>query len=62
MIDEIAQVIAAKPPDAIALGKTAFRRQLEAPLAEAYVIASGAMVENLGFASAQTGIEGFLRR
>ncbi|HXQ45295.1 MAG TPA: enoyl-CoA hydratase [Caulobacteraceae bacterium] len=62
VIDEIAHVIAAKPPDAIALGKTAFRRQLEAPLAEAYVIASGAMVENLGFASAQTGIEGFLRR
>jgi enoyl-CoA hydratase/carnithine racemase len=62
VVDETARVIAAKPPDAIALGKTAFRRQIEAPLAEAYAIASRAMVENLGLASAQNGIAGFLSR
>jgi enoyl-CoA hydratase/carnithine racemase len=62
VVDETARVIAAKPPDAIALGKTAFRRQIEAPLAEAYAVASHAMVENLGLASAQSGIAGFLSR
>jgi enoyl-CoA hydratase/carnithine racemase len=62
VVDEIAAVIAAKPPEAIALGKAAFRRQIEAPLAEAYAIACAAMAENLGFASAQAGIDGFLKR
>jgi enoyl-CoA hydratase/carnithine racemase len=62
LIDETARTIAAKPPDAIALGKTAFRRQIETPTAEAYAIASRAMVENLAFASAQDGIETFLNR
>jgi enoyl-CoA hydratase/carnithine racemase len=62
VIDGTARVIAAKPPDAIALGKAAFRRQIEAPITEAYAIASRAMVENLGFASAQSGIETFLAR
>jgi enoyl-CoA hydratase/carnithine racemase len=61
-VNEAAEAIAAKPPDAIALGKAAFRRQIEAPLADAYAIASQAMVENLGFESAQHGIAGFLRR
>ena len=62
VVHEAAQAIAAKAPDAIALGKAAFRRQVEAPLAEAYQIASEAMVENLAFASAQDGIRGFLER
>jgi enoyl-CoA hydratase/carnithine racemase len=62
VVDEAAQTIAAKPPEAIALGKAAFRRQIEAPLAEAYAIAAGAMTENLGFDSARDGIDGFLRR
>ena len=62
IVEETAATIAQKPPDAIALGKAAFRRQIEAPLADAYAIASAAMVENLRFASAQSGIEGFLSR
>ena len=62
VVDEAAAAIAAKAPDAIALGKAAFRRQIEAPLAEAYGIASRAMVENLGFESARAGIKGFLSR
>jgi len=61
-ITETAALIAAKPADAIALGKAAFRRQMEAPLAEAYAIAGRAMTENLGFASARAGIDGFLQR
>ena len=62
VIDDIAQVIAAKPPDAIALGKRAFARQIEAPLADAYAIASAAMAENLAFDTARTGIDAFLKR
>jgi len=61
-VDEAALAIAAKPPEAIALGKAAFRRQMEAPLEEAYAIASRAMAENLGFDSARAGIAGFLER
>jgi enoyl-CoA hydratase/carnithine racemase len=60
-IDEAAQAIAAKAPDAIALGKRVFGRQVELPLAQAYGVASAGMVENLGLACAKTGIEDFLK-
>jgi enoyl-CoA hydratase/carnithine racemase len=60
-VDEAAATIAAKAPDAIALGKRVFNRQVGAEsLAEAYAIASAAMAENLGFESARAGIDGFL--
>ncbi|HVN01898.1 MAG TPA: enoyl-CoA hydratase [Caulobacteraceae bacterium] len=62
VVEEAARTIAGKAPDAVALGKAAFRRQIEAPLADAYEIASRAMVENLTLASAQDGIRGFLER
>jgi enoyl-CoA hydratase/carnithine racemase len=62
VVGATAQAIAAKPPEAIALGKGAFRRQIEAPLGEAYAIASRAMVENLGFPAAREGIARFLDR
>lgn len=61
-VNEAANLIAAKAPDAIALGKSVFRRQIETPLTEAYDIASRAMVENLGFDSAASGIDAFLAR
>jgi enoyl-CoA hydratase/carnithine racemase len=61
-VDAAAAEIASKPPEAIALGKAAFRRQMEAPLAEAYAIASRAMTENLGYDSAKTGIDAFRAR
>jgi enoyl-CoA hydratase/carnithine racemase len=61
-VNEAALAIAGKAPDAIALGKAVFRRQVEAPLEDAYAIASRAMVENLGMESARTGIDGFLKR
>jgi len=62
VIAETCQSVAEKPPEAIALGKRVFRQQIEAPLEGAYEIAGRGMAENLGFASAQAGIEGFLRR
>ncbi|MFI4934369.1 MAG: enoyl-CoA hydratase [Caulobacterales bacterium] len=62
VIDETAMLIAAKPADAIALGKRIFRQQIEASLEDAYAIASPAMAENLGFESARAGIDGFLKR
>jgi len=62
VVDAAANAIATKAPEAIALGKSVFRRQLEAPLAEAYAIASRAMAENLGFESAAAGIDAFMAR
>jgi enoyl-CoA hydratase/carnithine racemase len=62
VVDATAQLIAAKSPEAVALGKAAFGRQIEAPLAEAYALASRAMVENLALPAAQDGIETFLSR
>jgi len=62
VVDETAELIAAKPPEAIALGKSVLRRQLEAPLADAYALASRAMAENLAFPAARAGIDGFLKR
>jgi len=61
-VDEAAKAIAAKAPDAIALGKRVFNRQVELPLAESYALASAAMAENLAFESAATGIAAFLKR
>jgi enoyl-CoA hydratase/carnithine racemase len=61
-VDAAAASIAGKAPDAVALGKQILRRQVEAPLADAYALAGGAMVENLSFASAKTGIDGFLKK
>jgi enoyl-CoA hydratase/carnithine racemase len=61
-VDEAALAIAAKAPDAIALGKRVFNQQIDLTLEEAYVAASKAMAENLAFESARTGIDGFLKR
>ena len=61
-VDEAALAIAAKAPDAIALGKRVFQRQIELPLDDAYALASKAMTENLGFKSAEAGIDAFLKR
>jgi len=61
-VNEAAQAIAAKAPDAIALGKHVFNRQIGLPLEGAYAVASAAMAENLGFQSAEAGIAAFLKR
>jgi enoyl-CoA hydratase/carnithine racemase len=62
VVGQAAHAIAAKAPDAIELGKAAFHRQIELGLDEAYQAASAAMVENLGFESARSGIDAFLKR
>ena len=61
-VDEMAATLAAKPVDAMTLGKRIWRQQMSAPLADAYAIASAAMAENLAFDSARAGIDGFLKR
>ena len=61
-VEEAAAAIAAKPPEAVALGKALFRRQIELPIAEAYALASERMAENMTFPSARSGIDGFLKR
>ncbi|HZZ87092.1 MAG TPA: enoyl-CoA hydratase [Caulobacteraceae bacterium] len=61
-VSETAAAIAAKAPDAIALGKRVFNDQIELPLEEGYALASQAMAENLAFASATAGIDAFLKR
>jgi len=56
----LARTIAAKSSRAIRLGKEAFYRQLEMPLAEAYKYTAEVMVENLLGRDAQEGIGAFI--
>jgi enoyl-CoA hydratase/carnithine racemase len=57
---ELAQQIAQKSAHTVKLGKAAFYRQLEMPLAEAYVFASQVMTENLMAEDADEGIRAFI--
>jgi enoyl-CoA hydratase/carnithine racemase len=54
--------LAAKSPLTLAIGKEAFYRQAELPLAEAYAYASEAMIRNLEAQDAQEGIEAFIEK
>jgi enoyl-CoA hydratase/carnithine racemase len=56
----LAAKIAAKSPATVKVGKELFQRQLDAPLAEAYRLASEAMVENMLARDAEEGIGAFL--
>lgn len=58
----LAEKIAAKDPGAIAIGKRTFHRQVEAPLARAYAIASEAMVENMAAPATTVAIDAFINR
>jgi enoyl-CoA hydratase/carnithine racemase len=58
----LARRIAAKPPATVAIGKEAFYRQIEMPLADAYDYAAGVMVENMMHAEAEEGIGAFLEK
>jgi enoyl-CoA hydratase/carnithine racemase len=58
----LAQIIAAKPTQTVRIGKEAFHRQRELPLAEAYAYASGVMVENLLHRESEEGITAFVER
>ncbi len=58
----LAALIAAKPPVTISIGKEAFYKQIEMPLAEAYDYAAGVMVENMLHAESKEGIGAFLEK
>jgi enoyl-CoA hydratase/carnithine racemase len=63
VVDEAVQLgrkIAEKPKTTLKIGKEAFYRQLEMPLAEAYAYASFVMIENMLHAEAEEGIGAFL--
>jgi len=54
--------IASKPPATVTIGKEAFYRQIEMPLADAYDYAAGVMVENMMHAEAEEGIGAFIEK
>ncbi|WP_072397252.1 enoyl-CoA hydratase [Hyphomicrobium sp. CS1GBMeth3] len=58
----IARIIAAKSPLTVAIGKEAFYRQIEQPLADAYAYAAAVMVENMMARDAAEGIGAFLEK
>lgn len=57
-----ADLIAAKLPDAVALGKDLFHRQIEMDTDAAYGLAGERMAENIGFPATRELIEGFLKK
>ncbi|MCW5774315.1 MAG: enoyl-CoA hydratase [Rhodospirillaceae bacterium] len=58
----MADAIAAKSPLTVKIGKEAFYRQLDMPLAEAYDYASRVMTENMLARDAEEGIDAFLEK
>jgi len=61
-VNEMAAIIAAKPPVAVKLGKAALLRQAGMDLSKAYELASSVMVENLLAEEAEEGINAFLEK
>ena len=57
---KLARLIASKPAHTVKIGKEAFYRQLEMPLAEAYGYASEVMTTNMLAAEAEEGIGAFI--
>lgn len=60
--DRLTSLIASKPAAVIAAGKAAYRRQLGLSLADAYGVATDAMVEGLRQPDAAEGIDAFLAK
>ena len=59
---KLARLIADKPRHTVKIGKEAFYRQLEMPLAEAYDYASEVMTANMLAADAEEGIGAFIEK
>jgi enoyl-CoA hydratase/carnithine racemase len=59
---KLAEKIAAKSKLTVKIGKEAFYRQAEMPLAEAYDYASHVMVENMLARDAEEGISAFIEK
>lgn len=57
-----AEAIAAKSPATVRIGKEAFQRQLDLPLADAYTYAAEIMVQNMLDADAEEGIGAVLEK
>jgi enoyl-CoA hydratase/carnithine racemase len=60
--DALAHKIAGKSMAAIALGKTAFYRQIEMNLSDAYAYTSGVMTRNMLAHDAEEGIDAFIAK
>ncbi|MBX6322224.1 MAG: enoyl-CoA hydratase, partial [Rhodospirillaceae bacterium] len=58
----LADAIAAKSPYVLAVGKEAFYRQAEMPLAEAYAYTAEVMTTNMLARDAAEGIDAFLEK
>lgn len=58
----LATKIAAKSHKVLKIGKEAFHRQIEMPLAEAYEYTGAVMVENMGYQDASEGISAFIEK
>jgi enoyl-CoA hydratase/carnithine racemase len=61
-VARISQAIVSKSPLTLKIGKEAFYRQLERPVAEAYEYAGRVMVENMLARDAGEGIDAFLEK
>jgi enoyl-CoA hydratase/carnithine racemase len=59
---ELGRLIATKPKRTLLIGKEAFYRQLEMPLADAYRYTASVMVENMLDAEAEEGIGAFIEK
>ncbi|MEM6897594.1 MAG: enoyl-CoA hydratase [Pseudomonadota bacterium] len=58
----LAEKIAAKLGSAVKIGKEAFYRQIEMPLAEAYAYTGDVMVENMAQTDTAEGVQAFLEK
>jgi len=58
----LARRIASKPSATVAIGKVAFYRQVEQPLADAYAYAADVMVRNMMTDDAEEGIGAFIEK
>jgi enoyl-CoA hydratase/carnithine racemase len=61
-VDDLAETIAAKSPQAIKLGKQAVRKQAGMSLADAYECASRVMIDNMLSADAEEGIGAYFEK
>lgn len=61
-VTALAAGIAAKSGRVVAIGKEAFSRQIDLPLADAYRYAGAVMTENMMLADAAEGIDAFLEK
>lgn len=61
-VTKLASAISSKSKRTLAIGKEAFYRQIEMPLAEAYAYAAQVMVENMLTADAEEGIAAFIEK